>query len=163
MSDKFTSEMLTVMQLGQDMTLATLLPDGAPHAVVVSYASEGTRLYFGCDPGSCKARNLARDPRVAATITLPYGDWSQIRGLSMLGRCRLLAAGEADAAKLSFLRKFNELAQYVAEPASIALFEVAIEKVSLLDYRKGFGWVAHGRASPERAGAIEWGDQGQAG
>lgn len=158
MSDKFTSEMLAVMQLGQDMTLATLLPDGSPHAVVVSYASEGSKIYFGCDPVSCKARNLNRDPRIAATITLPYGDWSQIRGISILGRGRGLNEGEAEAAKLSFLGKFNELAQYVAEPSSIALFEIIIDQVGLLDYRNGFGWVVYGRASP---GGIAWGDPGQ--
>ena len=87
------TEVRAILEAGQDMTVATLMPDGAPHAVVVSYASEGLAIYFGCAPDSQKARNLARDPRVAATVTLPYRDWGEIRGLSIAGRAaRLVTA-----------------------------------------------------------------------
>jgi PPOX class probable F420-dependent enzyme len=48
--------------------IATVLPDGAPHAVPVWIAVEGDRLAFFTQPGSRKARNLERDPRVAFSI-----------------------------------------------------------------------------------------------
>lgn len=49
--------------------LATVLPDGGPHTVPVWVGLEGDRIAFLTDPTSRKARNLARDPRVAVSIT----------------------------------------------------------------------------------------------
>jgi PPOX class probable F420-dependent enzyme len=49
--------------------LATVLPDGAPHAVPVWIGTEGERIAFLTDPRSRKARNVAADPRVAISIT----------------------------------------------------------------------------------------------
>jgi PPOX class probable F420-dependent enzyme len=49
--------------------VATLLPDGAPHSVPVWVGLEGDRIAFLTGPGSRKARNLERDPRVAISVT----------------------------------------------------------------------------------------------
>ena len=49
--------------------LATLLPDGAPHSVPLWVDLEGDRIALLTSPGSRKARNLERDPRVAISIT----------------------------------------------------------------------------------------------
>jgi PPOX class probable F420-dependent enzyme len=51
--------------------LATVLPDGAPHAVPVWIGTEGEHIVFLTGPGSRKARNLRRDPRVALSLTPP--------------------------------------------------------------------------------------------
>ena len=48
--------------------LATTLPDGAPHSVAVWVGVEGERPYFFTQETSRKARNLARDPRVALSL-----------------------------------------------------------------------------------------------
>jgi PPOX class probable F420-dependent enzyme len=48
--------------------IATLMPDGAPHSVPVWIDVEGDHLAFLTGPGSRKARNLERDPRVAISI-----------------------------------------------------------------------------------------------
>jgi PPOX class probable F420-dependent enzyme len=48
--------------------LATLLPDGAPHSVPVWIAIEGDNLAILTGPGSRKARNIERDPRVAISL-----------------------------------------------------------------------------------------------
>ncbi|WCB93963.1 hypothetical protein DSM104299_02690 [Baekduia alba] len=48
--------------------IATILPDGAPHAVPVWIGMDGDRIVFITDPRSVKARNVARDPRVALSI-----------------------------------------------------------------------------------------------
>ncbi|MFL6044633.1 MAG: PPOX class F420-dependent oxidoreductase [Propionibacteriaceae bacterium] len=48
--------------------IATLMPDGAPHSVPVWIALEGDNLAILTGPGSRKARNLERDPRVAISI-----------------------------------------------------------------------------------------------
>jgi PPOX class probable F420-dependent enzyme len=49
--------------------VATVLPSGAPHSVPVWIGLEGDRLAFLTSPASRKARNLARDPRVAISVT----------------------------------------------------------------------------------------------
>ncbi|GAA0461544.1 PPOX class F420-dependent enzyme [Paractinoplanes deccanensis] len=48
--------------------LATVLPDGSPHAVPVWVGTHGDHIVFLTGPGSRKARNLRRDPRVALSI-----------------------------------------------------------------------------------------------
>lgn len=48
--------------------VATVLPDGAPHAVPVWIGTHGDRIVFLTGPGTRKARNLRRDPRVALSI-----------------------------------------------------------------------------------------------
>jgi PPOX class probable F420-dependent enzyme len=48
--------------------LATALPDGSPHSVPVWMRVENGRLLFFTQTASRKARNLARDPRVAVSV-----------------------------------------------------------------------------------------------
>jgi len=48
--------------------LATLLPDGAPHAVPVWIDREEENVVILTGPGSRKARNVERDPRVAISL-----------------------------------------------------------------------------------------------
>ena len=50
--------------------IATLLPDGAPHSVPVWIDVDGPdEVVILTSPGSRKARNVKRDPRVAISIT----------------------------------------------------------------------------------------------
>jgi PPOX class probable F420-dependent enzyme len=48
--------------------IATLLPDGAPHVVPVWMGLEGDTVAVLTGPGSRKARNIERDPRVAISL-----------------------------------------------------------------------------------------------
>jgi PPOX class probable F420-dependent enzyme len=49
--------------------LATILPDGSPHSVPLWVGVEGDQVAFLTGPESRKARNIARDPRVALSVT----------------------------------------------------------------------------------------------
>jgi PPOX class probable F420-dependent enzyme len=49
--------------------LASVLPDGAPHSVPVWIGTAGEHVAILTGPGSRKARNLRRDPRVAVSLT----------------------------------------------------------------------------------------------
>jgi PPOX class probable F420-dependent enzyme len=88
--------------------LATLMADGSPHSVAVWVGLEGDRVAFFTQPQSLKARNLARDPRVAISITdhgNPYRT-ARIRG-------RLAETLEGDAA----LEVIDRLSQrYTGQP-----------------------------------------------
>ena len=62
--------------------LATLMPDGSPHATPVWVGREGDRILICTSDGSLKARNTRSDPRVALSIvdfTNPYEE-VQMRG-----------------------------------------------------------------------------------
>jgi PPOX class probable F420-dependent enzyme len=48
--------------------IATLVPDGAPHTVPVWVDVQDDHIRFLTSPGSRKARNLARDPRLALSV-----------------------------------------------------------------------------------------------
>jgi len=141
MNDAQKTEIATLLREGKDLTLATVRPDGFPQATTVSYASDGLAIYFGCDPKSPKARNIAADDRVSLTVNLPYDDWAQIRGLSLAGHAqRVTDPAEIDRVGRLFLEKFPEIARFMtpgAEPPAIV--RVTPQLVSILDYRKGFG------------------------
>jgi PPOX class probable F420-dependent enzyme len=49
--------------------LASVLPDGAPHSVPVWIGTAGDHVAILTGPGSRKARNLRRDPRIALSLT----------------------------------------------------------------------------------------------
>lgn len=88
--------------------LATTLPDGSPHSVPVWIGVEGDHVVFFTQPGSRKARNLERDPRVAISAVdaaNPYRS-AQLRG-------RVVGTVEGDEA----LEIIDRLAvKYTGEP-----------------------------------------------
>ena len=142
MESALKADIVSIIENGKDLTLATLREDGWPQATTVSYAGEGTAIYFGCGAQSQKARNLARDDRVSATINLDYGLWSEIRGLSIGGRAhRLTDPADMARAGAVFLKKFGpQIGQYVTdETPEMAMFQIVPAVISVLDYRKGFG------------------------
>jgi PPOX class probable F420-dependent enzyme len=106
--------------------LATLMPDGAPHSVAIWAGLEGDDVVFFTQEGSLKADNMAKDPRVAISITdhdNPYRT-AQLRG-------EVVEVRGAEAA--------NELADQLAvkytsepfpyKPPTSRLYVVAVHKV----------------------------------
>src|SRR5258708_2585387 len=57
-------------ETGPTFWLATVRPDGRPHATAVGAVWEDDRIYFTSGPGTRKSRNLAADPRCAITASL---------------------------------------------------------------------------------------------
>lgn len=142
MNPALRDEILSILAGANDMTLATIRSDGYPQATTVSYANDGLTLYFGCAGDSQKARNLGHSDKVSLTINLPYANWSEIRGVSMGGRARLVSdLRETERARRLLLQKFPEgIAEYASDGLQgVALFRVTPEVISVLDYRKGFG------------------------
>lgn len=58
--------------------LATVLPDGSPHCIPVFVGTEGDWVAIFTGPGSRKARNLRRDPRVALSLAPPDNPFSPV-------------------------------------------------------------------------------------
>jgi PPOX class probable F420-dependent enzyme len=107
--------------------LATLLPDGSPHSVPVWVAVEDDRVCFFTQEASRKARNVARDPRVALSVVdreNPYR-MAQVRG-------RVVATRHGEDA----LAVMDRMAiSHTGEPFPLrrgVLYEVEVERVQNL-------------------------------
>jgi PPOX class probable F420-dependent enzyme len=82
MSNLLDHETIEFLERPLLMRLATLGGDGYPQVTPVWYALDGNRLYTSTQKDRVKYRNMARDPRVGASIdddTPPY------RGISIKG------------------------------------------------------------------------------
>ena len=88
--------------------LATLLPDGSPHSVAVWADVEGDRVFFFTQPASRKARNLARDGRVALSVVDRQNPY---RTAHVRGRVAETVEGEAALALIDRLAQ-----KYTGEP-----------------------------------------------
>ena len=101
--------------------LATLGSDGSPGSVAIWIGIEDDRPVFFTQPSSVKARNLARDPRVAVSLV----DWDNPY---RTGRFRgsVVATREGDAA-LEVIDRLSE--KYTGKPfpmRSGVVFEVEV-------------------------------------
>ena len=68
-SDALDTDLAALLDGTPIAHLATVLPDGAPHAVPVWIGTHQDHVVILTGPGSQKARNLQRDPRVAISLT----------------------------------------------------------------------------------------------
>lgn len=141
MTPKMRKQILDLMKQHNLMTLATVRPDGYPQATTVTYANDGLALYFTCDDGSQKVRNIKRNRKVSATIDQDYDDWSKIRGLSLGGSAQVVKdRQEYRRAFRRLAHKFPEMAKLSEEDMKgMAIVKVTPKVFSVLDYTKGFG------------------------
>jgi len=142
MTPEQRASVIGILGGAQDMTIATVRDDGYPQATTVSFVHDGITLYFGCDRGSQKARNIDQCDKISLTVNLPYREWRNIRGLSLGGRARVVADREEIARVVELMQtRFPQLHDYLAAPesADVAVVRIQPEVISLLDYRQGFG------------------------
>jgi len=133
---------LEQLKTHHNMSLATVRPDGYPQATTVAYANDGLTLYFACDRNSQKVRNLRHSPKVSLTINKDWVGWKKVRGLSMGATAKILEH-PADTRRVHALlaRKFKDMKGLSVEDLAATVFvRVQPKVVSLLDYRRGFGW-----------------------
>ena len=141
-SRKFVLELIAKVN---DLTLATVRPDGYPQATTVSYASDGLTLYVGIGLDSQKAHNIHQNNKVSLTINAPYQDWNHIQGLSMAGIAEIVSdAKEMAHASECMLKRFPQLKTLMtgtsALPWAGAIFiKITPSLISILDYEQGFG------------------------
>ena len=134
-------EILSILNAADEMTVATIRPDGYPQATTVNYVSDGFAIYFGCAAECQKVRNITCDDKVSLTVTPPHFNWEDIRGLPIGGR----AAPVSDPQEINrvselMLRKFPQVLQYaLAGKKGVFLVRITPEVISVLDYRRGFG------------------------
>jgi len=133
---------LDQLKTHRNMSLATVRPDGYPQATTVAFANDGLTLYFACDRDSQKVRNLRHSPKVSLTINKDWAGWKKVRGLSMGATAKILERPADTKRALALLsRKFKDMKGLSEEDlAETAFVRVQPKVVSMLDYRRGFGW-----------------------
>jgi len=131
------------------MTLSTAGSDG-PWAAAVFYAHDGLTPYFLSAPTSRHAENLARDPRVAATIQRDYDDWPGIRGLQISGTARAVAPEDEARVRALYQQRYPLVGGGAGVPRAImeALnkirwYELVPEDIYLIDNTLGFAHREH--------------------
>ena len=66
---------------------------GVPHVVPVCHVLADGKIYFASAAGARKVLNLEANPRVALTVDLYSDDWSNIKGVMIQGRSKLIERG----------------------------------------------------------------------
>lgn len=97
--------------------LATLLPDGSPHSVPLWVGMHGDHVAFLTGPDSRKARNIAKDPRVALSITAKDNPFSMAH---LRGRVVRVVDGEEGWAIIHGLAQ-----KYIGQPYPMRTGRVA--------------------------------------
>jgi PPOX class probable F420-dependent enzyme len=108
--------------------LATLMPDGAPHSVAVWVGFENGRIVFFTQETSRKARNLARDPRIAVSVVdrdNPYRT-GRVRG-------HVVGTREGDAALEVIDRLSQKFTGKDFPMRSGTVYEIEPEKVEYME------------------------------
>ena len=127
------------------MTLATQGPDG-PWASAVFYAWADGALIFLSAPTTRHGRNLALDPRCAATIHDDTSDWKAVKGIQLEGRVERLDGDFAKRARTRYAEKFPIVSPLAKIPpaiaealAKIAWYQLVPTRMYYIDNAKGFG------------------------
>ena len=126
------------------MTLATQGGDG-PWAAAVFYVRDGDDLIFLSSASSRHGRDLALEPRCAATIQSEADDWRAIQGIQLEGRVSELEGDERSRAQQLYGDRFP-FARAGSAPTAIALalarvrwYRLRIARLYFIDNRRGLG------------------------
>jgi len=125
------------------MTLATAGAEG-PWAAAVFYAHRDWALYFLSAATSRHCRDIAHNPRVAATIQGDYAQWREIKGIQLEGSAARLSGAEEARARELYGEKFPLLRgeappEIAAAIARISWYRIAPERAWFIDNSVAFG------------------------
>jgi general stress protein 26 len=83
-------EVRAYLDTQQILNVATIGPSGHPHIVAMWYAFLGDELVFWTFAKSQKIVNLRRDPKMSGLVESGGGDYSQLRGVELVGNGRII-------------------------------------------------------------------------
>jgi PPOX class probable F420-dependent enzyme len=105
--------------------VATAGAAGRPHLVPVVHVLAGDKIYFGSGDDGRKVNNLRENSNVTVTVDLYSDDWSQLRGVMVQGRARLIERGPRF--KQARRRLYAKYPQYAKEAALSPSDSVIVE------------------------------------
>jgi uncharacterized protein YhbP (UPF0306 family) len=124
------------------MTLATVSPEGEPHAAAVYFAAdEAINLYYFSDASSQHSLDANQDPHAAVAIHPEAAEWQEIRGLQMRGSIWAVESKqEWQAAWRVYREKFPFVDGLKEVIAVNHLYVFRPNWIRLVDNRQGFGY-----------------------
>jgi len=127
------------------VTLATGA-GGEIWASAVFYVNDGFKLFFLSSPTSRHSLNLARDPRIAATIQEDYADWLEIKGVQLEGIASEISGAEELSARRLYGEKFPIVGKLAQAPeaivkalAKVRWYRLVPQRLYFIDNAAGFG------------------------
>jgi uncharacterized protein YhbP (UPF0306 family) len=146
MTDGLRQRIGTFLGAYHVLSLATSGPNG-PHAANLFYACDDLAPVWMSDPDTQHSRDIAAEPRVAATVAPDYSDFAAIRGVQMRGLARQIAAADERARLLGLLEtRYPFLGQLAAAPpklreayARTAVYRLQPSRIVWIDNTQGFG------------------------
>jgi PPOX class probable F420-dependent enzyme len=115
---------------GKNMaTVATLMPDGQPQALLTWVDTDGEHVLVNTEPQRQRSKNVARDPRITVLIQNsdnPF-DWAEVRG-----HVADIVTGEAAREHIDELARKYTGKDYAAPigPQGRIILKVAPDKVN---------------------------------
>lgn len=134
-----------ILATGRELVLASIRPDGTPHASTLSYANDGLKIYCAISLDSQKAHDIRHDAHVAYVVNSPYQSWAEIRGVSVDAKASMLnQPDELQLASALLLRKYPEFSAVISDTRvlpwpGMLFISLQASAISLLDYAQGFG------------------------
>lgn len=123
------------------MSLATVGEDGWPHCSMVGFANDQLSIYFVVSRTSQKLANIAHDNRIALVIGRDVIDPASIRGLSIRARASEVEDDAERRRAIGLLLERRPALKHLEppHPTHSAVMIARPERISVLDYSKGFG------------------------
>jgi uncharacterized protein len=139
-----TDEVAAFLHGHHVMTLATQGDEG-PWAAALFYAPEGDDLVFLSAASSRHGRDLASQPRCAASIQDQEQDWRRIRGIQLEGVAARLEGADGEQARrvyaerFAFVRPQHAPAAILEALARVQWYRLRVSRLLFIDNRRGFG------------------------
>ena len=125
------------------LTLATIGPEGQPHACALFYAAAPDfALYFLSESKTRHAQHIGDGAQVAATIETNNQDWKSIRGLQLHGWAQPCRGSDEQTARATYAVRFPFVAkaETLAGPlAKASYYKITPDWMRLIDNTQGFG------------------------
>lgn len=125
------------------LCLATVGPEGRPHAAAVFYAAgPDLTLYFLSDPTTRHGQHIGAGAWVAATIEANNQNWQSIRGLQIHGLAAPCTGDEVIVARRIYGERFPFIASVQTLTAALArarYYRLVPSWIRLIDNTRGFG------------------------
>lgn len=143
MSAETRALILKLLDECDDLTVATIRPDGTPQANIVNFGHEHLTLFFATGRDSQKVRNLQGCNQVSLAMRTDYEDWASVKGLSIAGTATLLADDSAWAQRakecLSMRFPGRSNSPSPQDLPGAVFVRIMPSEICLIDYSKGYG------------------------
>ncbi|HJP69579.1 MAG TPA: pyridoxamine 5'-phosphate oxidase family protein [Sphingomicrobium sp.] len=146
------------------MAISTLRADGWPQTTIVGYVNDGLTLYFLIFRSSQKLANIRRDKRISVAVGGETTELDQLTAVYAAAHAAEVRNPEerSRAWRLLQSRHPNLLDFELPERTEAAMIRATLQFVSILDYRKGAGFIEEREigfegATQPRSRKDEWG------